>query len=73
MDNPQITRLQTALQCGKYEIKGQFALGSNYTFLVTVNHEEPNIAPSINRLEANNRYGILKRIRSRVVRSPRIL
>ncbi|HUE99773.1 MAG TPA: SCO1664 family protein [Anaerolineales bacterium] len=39
MDNPPITQLQTALQHGEYEIKGQFALGSNYTFLVTVHHE----------------------------------
>jgi uncharacterized repeat protein (TIGR03843 family) len=40
MDNPQITRLQTVLQHGDYEIKGQFAFGSNYTFLVTVHHED---------------------------------
>ena len=40
MDNPQITRLQTALQHGDYEIKGQFAFGSNYTFLVTVHYED---------------------------------
>ena len=32
-------QLSTALQCGDYKIKGQFTLGSNYTFLVTVNHE----------------------------------
>lgn len=32
-------RLRTALQCGEYEIKGQFTFGSNYTFLVTVEHE----------------------------------
>ena len=38
MDNPQITQLQTALQHGNYEVTGQFALGSNYTFLVTVQH-----------------------------------
>ncbi len=30
---------QTALQSGKIELKGQFMLGSNYTFLVTVHHE----------------------------------
>jgi hypothetical protein len=30
--------LQTALQQGKFELKGQFMLGSNYTFLVHVNH-----------------------------------
>jgi uncharacterized repeat protein (TIGR03843 family) len=32
-------KLHTALQCGEYELKGQFVLGSNYTFLVEVNHE----------------------------------
>jgi len=32
-------RLRTALQCGEYEIKGQFTFGSNYTFLVSVQHE----------------------------------
>jgi len=31
--------LQQALECGELELKGQFMLGSNYTFLVTVNHE----------------------------------
>lgn len=31
--------LKQALQNGSYEIKGQFALGSNYTFLVTVSHQ----------------------------------
>jgi uncharacterized repeat protein (TIGR03843 family) len=31
--------LQTALQCGDYELKGQFVLGSNYTFLVKVHYE----------------------------------
>lgn len=30
---------QTALQSGKIELKGQFMLGSNYTFLVMVHHE----------------------------------
>ncbi len=30
--------LQTALQSGRFELKGQFMLGSNYTFLVTVHH-----------------------------------
>jgi hypothetical protein len=39
MDKPQILQLQTALQRGEYELKGQFAFGSNYTFLVTVSHE----------------------------------
>jgi len=32
--------LKQVLQHGDYEIKGQFALGSNYTFLVTVQHED---------------------------------
>jgi hypothetical protein len=32
-------QLITAIQCGTFEIKGQFAFGSNYTFLVTVHHE----------------------------------
>ncbi|MBI5842913.1 MAG: SCO1664 family protein [Chloroflexi bacterium] len=31
--------LKTALQFGELELKGQFMLGSNYTFLVTVHHE----------------------------------
>lgn len=31
--------VRTAIQCGKYEIKGQFTFGSNYTFLVAVQHE----------------------------------
>jgi uncharacterized repeat protein (TIGR03843 family) len=39
MDNSQIKQLQAALQYGNYEISGQFVLGSNYTFLVTVRHE----------------------------------
>ena len=32
-------QLRTAIECGKYEIKGQFTFGSNYTFLVDVQHE----------------------------------
>src|SRR5574338_145319 len=32
-------KLHSALQCGEYELKGQFVLGSNYTFLVEVHHE----------------------------------
>jgi len=31
--------IQTALTHGEYELKGQFMLGSNYTFLVDVQHE----------------------------------
>ena len=34
-----IETLKTALQQGELEIKGQFMLGSNYTFLVTVHYE----------------------------------
>ena len=33
------TSLKQALQHGDYELKGQFAFGSNYTFLVTVDYE----------------------------------
>ena len=33
------TDLHTALQFGELELKGQFMLGSNYTFLVNVNHD----------------------------------
>ena len=33
------SQLISAIQCGTYEIKGQFAFGSNYTFLVAVQHE----------------------------------
>lgn len=39
MANSPITRLQAALQHGDYEVTGQFAFGSNYTFLVTVRYE----------------------------------
>ena len=35
-------KLFTALQCGVLELKGQFMLGSNYTFLVDVEHEGNN-------------------------------
>ncbi len=33
------SKLKAALQEGEIELQGQFILGSNYTFLVTVNHE----------------------------------
>jgi uncharacterized repeat protein (TIGR03843 family) len=39
MDNPQLTQLQKVLQHGDLELKGQFMLGSNYTFLVDVTYE----------------------------------
>jgi hypothetical protein len=32
-------QLRNAIQCGDYELKGQFTFGSNYTFLVTIHHE----------------------------------
>jgi len=32
-------KIKNALQFGDYELKGQFMLGSNYTFLVDVHHE----------------------------------
>ena len=38
MNNTSVRDLQAALQQGKFELKGQFVLGSNYTFLVHVNH-----------------------------------
>ena len=34
-----LSKIQTALQHGSYEVTGQFTFGSNYTFLVTVRHE----------------------------------
>jgi uncharacterized repeat protein (TIGR03843 family) len=39
IDSNYSKELQTALRCGQYELKGQFVLGSNYTFLVSVHHE----------------------------------
>ena len=35
-----IDPLRTAIECGTYEIKGQFTFGSNYTFLVSITHED---------------------------------
>ena len=40
MNNPNKAQLTTAFQHGSLEIKGQFTLGSNYTFLVEVKHED---------------------------------
>jgi uncharacterized repeat protein (TIGR03843 family) len=37
------TDLQPALQSGALELKGQFMLGSNYTFLVNVHHDGKEI------------------------------
>jgi uncharacterized repeat protein (TIGR03843 family) len=39
MNLPPSTKIQTALENGGYELRGQFMLGSNYTFLVDVHHE----------------------------------
>lgn len=39
VDQHSIGDLEAALQEGELELKGQFMLGSNYTFLVTVHHE----------------------------------
>jgi hypothetical protein len=41
--NQSFEDLKTALQCGEIELKGQFMLGSNYTFLVAVHHEGKEI------------------------------
>src|SRR4030095_8024820 len=39
MDNSQSAKIQQVLQHGDLELKGQFTLGSNYTFLVEVHHQ----------------------------------
>jgi uncharacterized repeat protein (TIGR03843 family) len=39
MDNSQAAKLQQVLQHGDLELKGQFMLGSNYTFLVEVHYQ----------------------------------
>lgn len=39
MNTPANEKIQNALTHGQYELKGQFMLGSNYTFLVDVHHE----------------------------------
>jgi uncharacterized repeat protein (TIGR03843 family) len=36
--NQSLGNLQTALKFGEIELKGQFTLGSNYTFLVEITH-----------------------------------
>jgi hypothetical protein len=38
-----MTNIQTILTHGDYELRGQFMLGSNYTFLVDVHHEGKSI------------------------------
>ena len=40
MNNPDQAQITTAFQIGNLEIKGQFTLGSNYTFLVEVKYED---------------------------------
>lgn len=37
--NNQTDKIKTALTLGEYELKGQFMLGSNYTFFVDVHYE----------------------------------
>lgn len=37
------SKIQNALMDGEYELRGQFMLGSNYTFLVDVHHEGETI------------------------------
>jgi hypothetical protein len=39
MNTPTIETIKTVLEFGTYELKGQFMLGSNYTFFVDVHHE----------------------------------
>lgn len=39
MNTPASPRTQAALINGEYDLRGQFMLGSNYTFLVDVHHE----------------------------------
>jgi uncharacterized repeat protein (TIGR03843 family) len=39
MSIPPSVKIQTVLETGEYELRGQFMLGSNYTFLVDVHHE----------------------------------
>jgi uncharacterized repeat protein (TIGR03843 family) len=39
MNTPTTETINAALTHGEYDLKGQFMLGSNYTFLVDVHHE----------------------------------
>jgi uncharacterized repeat protein (TIGR03843 family) len=43
MDNSQSAQLQQILQHGDLELKGQFMLGSNYTFLVDVCYQDTTV------------------------------
>ena len=40
MTTPDVATIQTAFEHGDLQLKGQFTLGSNYTFLVEVAHED---------------------------------
>jgi uncharacterized repeat protein (TIGR03843 family) len=40
MNQTDLTRLKNALTQGEFEIRGQFMLGSNYTFLVEVRYQD---------------------------------
>jgi hypothetical protein len=42
-EQPHNSKLEQALREGELELKGQFLLGSNYTFLVTVHHAEAEL------------------------------
>ena len=39
MNNPDSEKIQPAITHGSFDLKGQFMLGSNYTFFVDVHHE----------------------------------
>jgi len=39
MNTPPVEKIQAALTHGEYQLKGQFMLGSNYTFFVDVHYE----------------------------------
>lgn len=40
MSSPNLETIKQALQHGDLQLKGQFMLGSNYTFLVEITHED---------------------------------
>jgi uncharacterized repeat protein (TIGR03843 family) len=42
--NQEHSKIRTALELGDYQLKGQFMLGSNYTFLVDVQYEDEQVA-----------------------------
>jgi hypothetical protein len=43
MNQNDFTLLKNALAHGDLELKGQFTLGSNYTFLVDVHHQDTTV------------------------------